>query len=106
MFALSEVLCQKVHVIHVDGPLRSPVSDDLHRRIRQSLCRGAGTIVLDLSRIPYLDAAGIGELVRAYNMIAAANGSLRIANASRRARRVLGHVGLFDLMGARTMPDL
>ena len=98
MFALREVPWQKVRVIHVDGPLRPPWSDDLHRWIRQSPSPDDRTIVLDLSRVPYLDAAGIGELVRAYNMIAATNGSLRIASASGRVRRVLEHVGLFDLM--------
>jgi len=85
-------------VIHVEGPLRAPVTGDLRRRIRKSIDRGDGRIMLDLSRISDLDAAGIGELVRVYNMIVAANGSLQIASANRRVRRILDQVGLFDLL--------
>jgi anti-sigma B factor antagonist len=98
MLVLREVPWQKVLMIHVEGPLRAPVTDDLRCKIRKSIDRGEGSIVLDLSRISHLDAAGIGELVLVYNMISAANGSLRIANASRRVRRILDQVGLLDLL--------
>ena len=98
MLVLREVPWQRVLLIHVDGSLRAPVTGDLPRRVRKSIDRGDTRIVLDLSRIAYLDAAGIGELVHAYNTVAAANGSVWIVNASRRVRQILDRVGLLELL--------
>jgi anti-anti-sigma regulatory factor len=39
-------------------------------------------IVLDLGDVTRVDAAGVAELVRAFNVTAAVNGRLRITNAS------------------------
>jgi anti-anti-sigma factor len=53
-----------------------------------------------------IDAAGVGELVRAYNMGSAVNGVVRIENASARVRKVLELVGLFSLLTRGGDPDL
>jgi anti-anti-sigma factor len=98
MLTLQEVPWSRVFVIHVEGPLRAPVKNDLRRRVCKLIDRGEGKIVLDLSRVSDLDAAGIGELVHVYNMAIAANGSLRIAHAAGKVQRILDRVGLFDLL--------
>jgi anti-anti-sigma factor len=54
--------------------------------------------VLDLTRVSRLDAAGVGELVRAYNMTMAAQGVLRIAHPTAWVRQILERVGLFDIL--------
>ena len=64
--------------------------------VRTLLGRGERRIVLDLACLTKIDAAGIGELVRAYNMTAASNGTLRIANTDPWVREMLNMVGLFD----------
>jgi anti-anti-sigma regulatory factor len=56
--------------------------------------------VLDLAGVPGIDAAGVGELVRAYNVARAGNGALRIANTNRRVRAILERVGLFERLNA------
>jgi anti-anti-sigma factor len=60
--------------------------------------RGERRIVLDLTRVSKIDAAGVGELVRAYNMTDALDGWLRIAHASAWVREALTRVGLLDLL--------
>ena len=51
-----------------------------------------------------VDAAGIGELVRAFNMSAVANGALRVVHATAPAREMLERAQLFErLSGARTI---
>jgi anti-anti-sigma factor len=75
-----------------------PVSRDLRHKVRTLVRRGERRIVLDLGRVSTIDAAGVGELVRAYNMTHAADGSLRIAHATAWVREVLTRVGLFDLL--------
>jgi anti-sigma B factor antagonist len=65
---------------------------------------GARRIVLDLSSISGIDAAGIGELVRACNMSASVNGALRVVHATARVRELLERAHLFErLSGARTI---
>jgi anti-anti-sigma regulatory factor len=86
-------------VVHLDGPLRMPVGDRLRRRIQVLLRCGARLIVLDLSRVTDIDAAGIGELIRAYNLTIAANGVLRVTRVPARIRDLLVRVGLSDPLG-------
>jgi anti-anti-sigma factor len=84
--------------IHVVGPLREPVSTELRRMVQTLVCRGDRRIVLDLADLSEIDAAGVGELVRAYNLASAAEGTLWIVNAASSVRELLVRVGLFDLL--------
>jgi len=92
-------------VLFIEGALRWPVSRELRDRVRTLLRRGERSILLDLDRLSQIDAAGIGELVRAYNMATAVNGSLRIAHATTWVREVLQRVGLLDLLSAEWESD-
>jgi anti-anti-sigma factor len=92
-------LCPKtVHTVHVDGPLRTPVNQSLRHNVRGLLRRGERRIVLDLSAVSRIDAAGLGELIRTFNMTAATNGTLRIVNATAWVREMLERAHLFDLL--------
>ena len=91
-------------VVRLEGSLRAPINRVLRRQVRGLLRRGERRIVLDLTQIPVIDAAGIGELVRAFNMSAAADGQLRIVNTTRWVRQILEFVGLFELLSGRARP--
>jgi len=86
--------------VYIDGPLLAPVNQELATRVRVLLQRGERRIVLDLSSVSLIDAAGVGVLVRAYNVACAMDASLRIAHATKRVREILTRVGLFDLLSA------
>jgi anti-anti-sigma factor len=75
-----------------------PLNGALRHNIGAQLRRGRRTIVLDLSAVATIDAAGIGELVRAYNMTTAAGGVLQISRATRWVREILRRVGLLDIL--------
>ena len=75
-----------------------PVDRALRDNVRALLRRGERVIVLDLAEVTRIDAAGVGELVRAFNLTAAVNGRLRITNASPWVREVLERAGVFDLL--------
>jgi len=62
--------------------------------VRALLHCGQRRIVLDLTRVSDIDAAGIGELVRAYNMARAANGTMQVVNTTRWVRELIERVGL------------
>jgi anti-anti-sigma factor len=86
--------------VYMEGALRVPVSRDLRDNVRTLLHRGERAIVVDLARVSLIDAAGVGELVRAYNMTTARNGLLRIVHATGWVREVLARVGLFEILSA------
>jgi anti-sigma B factor antagonist len=85
-------------VLEVEGSLRAPVSTDLYGNVATLLARGERRIILDLAQIPNIDAAGIGELVRAVNLTSAAGGELRIAHATDLVRQLLLITGLSSLL--------
>jgi anti-anti-sigma factor len=87
-------------VLHVQGPLRVPTDDEVRHDVRALLCRGERSIVLDLGRVSAIDAAGVGQLVRAYNLTRAVNGTLRIKHAAPKVREMLIRAGLFDRLSA------
>jgi anti-anti-sigma factor len=70
----------------------------LRHRVRALLRRGERRIVLDLSAVSRIDAAGVGELIRAFNMTAAVSGALRVVNASGRVRAILECANLLDVL--------
>jgi anti-anti-sigma factor len=82
--------------VHLSDSFRFPCTSDLRHRVRSLLRRGERAIVLDLARVTSTDAAGIGELVRAYNMTVAMDGELRIMHATKRVRELLARAGLYD----------
>jgi len=87
-------------ILYVDGPLRLPIQRRLRDDVRALLHTGERCIVVDLARVSSIDAAGVGELVRAYNMASAVNGFLRIAHPSGWVREILERVGLAGLLTA------
>jgi anti-anti-sigma factor len=90
--------CIEAHVVHIDGPLRIPMDRDVRHDVRTLLSRGERLIVLDLTRVSRIDAAGIGELVRAYNMARAVNGTIQVINPNRWVRHLIERVGLADVL--------
>ena len=68
--------------------------------VRTLLRRGGRHIVLDLACVSKIDAAGIGELVRGYNLAMGSNGTLRIANTNPWVREMLERVDLYDRLKA------
>jgi anti-anti-sigma factor len=85
-------------VSYVVGALQAPLNGEVGRLVRALLDRGERAIILDLSRTSTVDAAGVGELVRAYNMAVAAGCALRIVRPSPRVHQILERVGLLDIL--------
>lgn len=91
-------LSTRLAVVRVAGALRTPVSDDLRETLGSLVRRGERRVLLDLAGLHDIDAAGVGELIRAFNTVRAAGGVLRIAHAHRYVGRPLRLAGVFDLM--------
>jgi anti-sigma B factor antagonist len=90
--------CSDPSILRVEGSLRAPMHHELARRVETLLEGGERRLVLDLARLSEIDAAGVGELVEAFNRTSAAGGVLRIAHASRRVRTLLDLTGVSKLL--------
>jgi anti-anti-sigma factor len=99
-------LCSQASILRVEDALRAPLDSALSRRVEGRLRSGHRRVVLDLARLADIDAAGIGELMRAFQMTNAAGGVLQIARANRRVRHLLQVAGVFALLTVPSDPGV
>jgi anti-anti-sigma factor len=92
-----------VSVLHLVGALRWSLSPALRQRVEALLGRGERTILVDLTGVTAIDAAGVGELVRVRAMADLVNGELWIENASATTRALLERARLFERLGLDAM---
>lgn len=65
-----------------------PEIGDLHRAVKTALAK-TPYIVLELSRVPVMDSAGIGTLCGIYTSTLGAHGGLKLVGLTERVRHVL-----------------
>ena len=92
--------CTPSSVLEVEGTLRDPIDLTLRQKAEALVSRGHRRIVLNLARLRAIDAAGIGELMRAYRMTRAVGGFLQIAQTGRRVRHLLDVAGVLTVLSA------
>jgi anti-sigma B factor antagonist len=64
--------------------------DELLRdKINSLLNQGFKKIVLNLAEVPYIDSAGLGEIVRTYTTVSRQGGSLKLLNLTKRIADLL-----------------
>ena len=76
-------MTQKNHndilILHPEGKITLGDGDqELGEAVRTSLAKGERKILIDFSKVSYLDSSGIGELVGCYTSIKNKGGDLRI----------------------------
>ena len=86
--------CMHTSIIEVDGRLQAPLNSGLGQSVQARLFRGERRILLDLSRVTEIDAAGVGELIRVFNATSAVGGVLRVTRANTRVHQLLKVAGL------------
>ena len=95
-----------VTILDVSGRVVAGEAAMLRESIRDLLAGGEKDIVLNLAEAPYIDSAGIGELVSALVAVPRReSGSLALMNLSRRVHDVLGIVKLltvFQIFGSES----
>ena len=75
----------EVTVLDLKGKLTLGDGDELLRsKINGLVQAGAKRIVLNLGEVPYIDSAGLGEIVRTYTTVSREGGSLKLLNLTKR----------------------
>jgi anti-anti-sigma factor len=90
--------------LDLQGALRAPIDGVLRSRVESLLTRGIRRVVLDLSGVSDIDAAGVGELVHLFNTVTTAGGVLEIERMSPHVHRVLDVAGVLGLLTAVESP--
>jgi anti-sigma B factor antagonist len=79
-----------VTVLDMQGKLLIGEGDELLReRINNLVESGKTRIVLNLGEVPYMDSAGLGEVVRCYTTVSRKNGKLKLVNLTKRLEDLL-----------------
>jgi anti-sigma B factor antagonist len=79
-----------VVALDLKGKITLGEGDELLRdKVNSLLNQGYRTIVLNLESVPYMDSAGLGELVRTYTTVSRQGGSLKLLHLTKRITDLL-----------------
>lgn len=80
----------EVTVIDLKGKMTLGEGDELLRdKVNSLVQQGLKKIVLNLAEVPYIDSAGLGEIVRTYTTVSRQGGQLKLLNLTKRITDLL-----------------
>ncbi len=79
-----------VTVLGLEGKIVLGDGDDvLADKVSEVVARGDRKVVLDVAGVPYVDSAGLGELVRCHTRLVKAGGNIKMLHLTARLRDLL-----------------
>ena len=79
-----------VTIIDLNGKMTLGEGDELLRdKVNSLIAQGQKKLVLNLAEVPYIDSAGLGEIVRTYTTVSRQGGSLKLLNLTKRIQDLL-----------------
>lgn len=79
-----------VLVLDVKGRITLGEGDEILKdKVNSLLNQGKKKIVLNLAEVPYIDSAGLGEIVRTYTTVSRQGGSLKLLSLTKRITDLL-----------------
>ena len=80
----------EVIILDMQGKLLIGEGDELLREKVNNLVESGKTkVLLNLGDVPYMDSAGLGEVVRCYTTVSRKNGKLKLVNLTKRLEDLL-----------------
>ena len=87
---ITERALENVVVLDLKGKLTIGEGDELLKETIQKLMdQGHNKLLLNLEDVPYVDSAGLGEIVRTYTTVSRQGGSLKLVNLTKRITDLL-----------------
>ncbi len=87
---IEERALENVVVLDLKGKLTIGEGDALLKETIQKLIdQGHNKLLLNLEEVPYVDSAGLGEIVRTYTTVSRQGGSLKLVNLTKRITDLL-----------------
>ena len=79
-----------VMILDLKGKITLGEGDELLKdKVNSLVNQGHKKIVLNLAEVPYIDSAGLGEVVRTYTTVSRQGGSLKLLNLTKRITDLL-----------------
>jgi anti-sigma B factor antagonist len=80
----------EVVVLDVKGRVTLGEGDEILKdKVNSLLNQGSKKLVLNLADVPYIDSAGLGEIVRTFTTVSRQGGSLKLLNLTKRITDLL-----------------
>jgi len=89
-----------IAVILIEGRLTATGAPRLRQSVDEAVAAGLPRIVIDMSRLEFIDSSGIGALIGGLKTARLADGDLRIAAVPEAVRRVLKLTNLDRVLNA------
>ena len=87
---IDERIVDDVTVLDLKGKMTLGEGDELLKdKINSLASQGHKKILLNLEAVPYIDSAGLGEIVRTYTSVSRQGGKLKLLNVSKRIQDLL-----------------
>jgi anti-sigma B factor antagonist len=87
---IDERVVDGVTILDLKGRMTLGEGDELLKdKIDSLLQQGKKQIVLNLEGVPYIDSAGLGEIVRTYTTVSRQGGTLKLRNLTKRIQHLL-----------------
>jgi anti-sigma B factor antagonist len=87
---IEERLVNNVTVLDLKGKMTLGEGDELLKdKINSLLQQDRKQILLNLEGVPYIDSAGLGEIVRTYTTVSRQGGKLKLVNLTKRITDLL-----------------
>src|SRR4026209_121813 len=84
-----------VVVLDLKGRITMGEGDEMLKdKVNSLVNQGHKKIVLNLAEVPYIDSAGLGEIVRTYTTVSRQGGSLKLLNLTKRIQERLASTKL------------
>lgn len=79
-----------VTILDLKGKMTLGEGDELLKdKINSLLQQGHKNMILNLGGVPYIDSAGLGEVVRTYTTVSRQGGKLKLLNLTKRIQDLL-----------------
>ena len=79
-----------VVILDIKGKITLGEGDELLKdKVNSLVNQGHKKIILNLAGVPYIDSAGLGEVVRTYTTVSRQGGSLKLLNLTKRITDLL-----------------
>ncbi len=79
-----------VTILHVKGKLMGGnETDECHLKVKDFIAEGHKNIVVDLSKVAWVNSRGLGMLMTCFTSLKNANGNFKIAGATKKTKSLL-----------------
>jgi anti-sigma B factor antagonist len=87
---IDERIVGDVTVLDLKGKMTLGEGDELLKdKINSLVSQGHKKLLLNLEGVPYIDSAGLGEIVRTYTTVSRQGGKLKLLNLTKRIEDLL-----------------